>query len=712
MPCQANAVSVSGSASQDYCYCKIGYAHAVGMSTCRICDPGTYNSQLGRTACSNCSVGMYSVNYGAIGSETCVSCPVGQWSPEGSPNCNLCPANSRAAAGSGSRTNCICDAGYTGLAGSTCVPCAAGTYKAATGSALCSACPALTSTSGAAVSLSDCWCVTGYIRISGVCETMVPRAVAVAGVLEGVSVNSSLSQMENATQALRRSIALRLNISVDLVQIERISNSIDVRVSIFGRSETELNIIEGQLGLATTIPTVLRLPFTLSTPKNVSVLAASRAVVVGGSLLNLSTVVKRRLLQENSNIVANALMLLRLEVSRTYNVSLSFVRLNFDVLSKNNTLPLTVTIDARSEEELQTMRDVCRALQERGKLLLENSMVFLINGTTDAGPSGLNFTSALVRTDGVPMTLEEIQLGSTMSQMKIQLSLYYGVPESAVELNVVEVEGVYSVQTVVRAVQPATVESLQERFVQSPERLDVAQVTLALPFNMTNMDVSYVSVPVVSTASMPNAVSIESEMVYSDGTALSSNEVAQATDTLILQMSRFYGVDTSLVQVEIIPPRNPAVSNASSVRVVILSGVQTVDDVFQRAEQMTETATVRVVPMAISGLNNAQMTVLQGQMVAGRFVECPANYKVYNGTCKCAPGYMLQSDLSTCTACPAGKSSAGIASTTCTDCPENTFSTNASTACTSCHANSVSSTRSVSVDACSCNPGYFFFSRT
>ena len=248
VPCQANSVSAPGSASQAFCYCKSGYAHAVGMSTCRICDPGTYNSQLGRTACSNCSVGLYSVNYGAIGSETCVSCPAGQWSPEGSPNCNLCPVNSRAAAGSGLRTNCICDAGYTGPAGSTCVPCVAGTYKAATGSALCETCPALTSTSGAAVSLSDCWCVTGYIKVSGVCVAMVPRAVAVAGSLAGVAMNSSVSHIENATEAVRASIASRLNISIDLVRIERLSNSVEVRVSIFGRSETDLDTIESQLG--------------------------------------------------------------------------------------------------------------------------------------------------------------------------------------------------------------------------------------------------------------------------------------------------------------------------------------------------------------------------------------------------------------------------------------------------------------------------------
>jgi hypothetical protein len=188
-PCQGNAVSAAGSAGQEYCYCNPGYAHAPGMTTCRICDRGSWNSQLGRTACSNCSRGLYSVNYGAIGSETCLTCPLGQWSFEGSPNCNLCPANSRAAAGSGSIAGCTCDAGYTGADGSTCVPCAAGTYKDASGSAACSACPAFASTSAAAVRLSDCWCVTGYIKTAGVCEPMVPRAVAVTGSLAGLSVS-------------------------------------------------------------------------------------------------------------------------------------------------------------------------------------------------------------------------------------------------------------------------------------------------------------------------------------------------------------------------------------------------------------------------------------------------------------------------------------------------------------------------------------------
>ena len=120
------------------------------------------------------------------------------------------------------------------------MPCGPGTYKDATGSAACSACPAFSSTSAGAVRLSDCWCVTGYIKTDGVCEPMVPRAVVVTG---------SLANVANATQALRASIALQFNISIDLVQIERLPDSDQVRVTIFAGSETDLNVIEAQLRL-------------------------------------------------------------------------------------------------------------------------------------------------------------------------------------------------------------------------------------------------------------------------------------------------------------------------------------------------------------------------------------------------------------------------------------------------------------------------------
>lgn len=184
-PCQANATSVAGSTSQAYCYCKSGYAHVAGSYSCRICDPGTYNSQLGRTACSNCSVGLYSVNYGATGNETCLACPLGQWSPEGSPNCNLCPPNSSAPRSSGFVSNCTCGVGYTGPDGGMCSVCAAGHYKNVTGSSVCIICPA-GSYSGVEGAIMCENCTTGtYSSVSGATSASVCLKCA-AGTYSGV----------------------------------------------------------------------------------------------------------------------------------------------------------------------------------------------------------------------------------------------------------------------------------------------------------------------------------------------------------------------------------------------------------------------------------------------------------------------------------------------------------------------------------------------
>jgi hypothetical protein len=44
--------------------------------------------------CSRYSIGLYSVNYQVTVNEMCLSCLLGQWSPEGSDNCVVCPDNS------------------------------------------------------------------------------------------------------------------------------------------------------------------------------------------------------------------------------------------------------------------------------------------------------------------------------------------------------------------------------------------------------------------------------------------------------------------------------------------------------------------------------------------------------------------------------------------------------------------------------------------
>ena len=113
-----------------------------GTDRCALCTRGKYNTQLGRTACSNCSVGLYATDYGAKGADSCLECPAGQWSPEGSPDCKMCPVNSAGPQRSGSISNCICNAGYTGPEGGPCVVCATGMDKDANGTEACASCVA------------------------------------------------------------------------------------------------------------------------------------------------------------------------------------------------------------------------------------------------------------------------------------------------------------------------------------------------------------------------------------------------------------------------------------------------------------------------------------------------------------------------------------------------------------------------------------------
>ena len=521
-PCQANAVSAAGSASQEYCYCNPGYAHAPGMTTCRICDRGTWNSQLGRTACSNCSVGMYSVNYGAIGSETCLTCPLGQWSFEGSPNCNLCPANSRAGAGSGSQTDCTCDAGYTGADGSTCVPCAAGTYKDASGSAACSACPARMSSAAASLRSSDCWCVTGYIMVSGLCEPMVPRAVAVTGSLQGSSVG-------NATQALRASIALQLNVSIDLVQIERLPVPDQVRVTIFAGSEADLDRIEAQL----------------------------RLIVISG-------------------------------LNNTYTTALHGQMLAGQFVE----CPANYRVYERDQ-------NLARSCGASGNEPCPTSCSSQMNAWTgvDYGPQNAN--------DGV------------ISQESNFVSGCYGVNANG-EL------------MCGRHYEWWQVDLLRQR--------DIKSMTMHITtvgdgfFEDFDIELSNDGITFVKCATHENA-----DLQY-----------------LWIRPYKFISTHT-------------CVGSARYFR--------------------------------ISSFPRDHMFISE-VLVHGETLP---------GTCQCAPGHMLQPDLSTCAACAGGKYSNATDSRVCTDCPADTYSNDARTACSGCPANSVSAVGTATVLACQCIAGYFFF---
>lgn len=88
------------SVSIDACVCAAGVGLFNGF--CTTCASGTFKQQPGDQACGG-----------------------------------ACPAFSSSPAGSSNLTDCRCDPGYSGPDGGTCVECAAGTYKVASGSTAC-----------------------------------------------------------------------------------------------------------------------------------------------------------------------------------------------------------------------------------------------------------------------------------------------------------------------------------------------------------------------------------------------------------------------------------------------------------------------------------------------------------------------------------------------------------------------------------------------
>jgi len=54
----------------------------------------------------------------------------------------MCPDFSQSPVGNGNQSNYLCNTGYTGVDGGTCILCVAGKYETTTGNALCSVCAA------------------------------------------------------------------------------------------------------------------------------------------------------------------------------------------------------------------------------------------------------------------------------------------------------------------------------------------------------------------------------------------------------------------------------------------------------------------------------------------------------------------------------------------------------------------------------------------
>ena len=131
LTCPASSQSPVGSSAKAACVCNMGYTgpgglHGAGVTACVACIAGTFKDAIGPATCTNCAVQKYSTAVAATSVVTCESCS----------------ANMLADAGSDAATDCKCAKGYTGLDGTTCEACIAGTYKTSVGDATCVNCAA------------------------------------------------------------------------------------------------------------------------------------------------------------------------------------------------------------------------------------------------------------------------------------------------------------------------------------------------------------------------------------------------------------------------------------------------------------------------------------------------------------------------------------------------------------------------------------------
>lgn len=173
MPCPANSYAPAGSGRIADCLCGPGYVSLPNATAggCDACPPGTYNSESGREACTNCAAGKYGTEPAATAQSMCLDCPANTFSLNGS---NLL-------------TNCSCNAGHSGAAdGAECVACLAGTYKTGVGIgactncsaneysttvaqvvSTCTSCPSFSQSPEGSDAATDCRCNAGYTGADG-----------------------------------------------------------------------------------------------------------------------------------------------------------------------------------------------------------------------------------------------------------------------------------------------------------------------------------------------------------------------------------------------------------------------------------------------------------------------------------------------------------------------------------------------------------------
>jgi hypothetical protein len=227
--CPEYSISPVGSQLLTNCTCEPGYT---GLTSCTICEKGTYKGNYGSVACSLCPSGKYSSIRGQTNALACKICPSQTGSDEGAEECEclaglysasvlgalclpcepgtwksirgnvecteVCGQYETSLPGGSSKDDCICMMGYGRVlkadAGgkvpctacppgtfkpqdgdSACISCAKGTYSGVTAATACNECPSTHTTSqDGSTNLQACLCKEGYFFVNGSCFPCTP----------------------------------------------------------------------------------------------------------------------------------------------------------------------------------------------------------------------------------------------------------------------------------------------------------------------------------------------------------------------------------------------------------------------------------------------------------------------------------------------------------------------------------------------------------
>jgi hypothetical protein len=168
--CGANRQSSSGSGALTSCICNMGYTGPNG-GTCTACAVGKYKIVTGAAACTDCGANTYSATVGATVASTCQACGANRQSSSGSGALTSCICNMGfTGPNGGTCTACAAGKYKTATGSAACTDCGAGKYLTTTGAtalATCTACPSNSQSGLGSTALTSCVCNLGFTGPNG-----------------------------------------------------------------------------------------------------------------------------------------------------------------------------------------------------------------------------------------------------------------------------------------------------------------------------------------------------------------------------------------------------------------------------------------------------------------------------------------------------------------------------------------------------------------